>query len=171
MIDDKKSEQEEKENHIEKVKEKYAEYQKKYSLPEFSELNKEFGIEKSEVETEFFLKEIVKGIADKFQNYLRFLENLINPANSSMFAFSLVKVIDNGNRQKLSEAYRKISEFEIKLIKLDLKSSEISEAEFIKSSYKLWTEIREDLFEIINKAEENFSKIQNTEEGKRNYFG
>ncbi len=159
----------EEKEHIEKLKERFSEYQKKYSLPEFSELNKEFGIEKSEFETDFFLKEIIKGIADKFQNYMRFLENLINPVNASMFAFSLVKIIDNEKKTKLNEAYKKIAEFEIKLIKLDLKSSEESEAEFIKNSYKTWKEIREEIYDVITLAEENWNSKQ--EENKKGYFG
>jgi len=162
-------EKDEKGNNLEKVKELYSEFQKKYSLPEFTELNKEFGIEKAEDESEFFLKEVIKFIAEKFQNYMRFLENLINPANASMFAFSLIKITDNGKRAKLSEAYKKISEFEIKLIKLDLKSSEFSEAEFINESYKTWKEIKEELYDVIDFVEKNFNTKH--EEIKKGYFG
>jgi len=162
-------EKDEKENNLEKVKELYSKFQRKYFLPEFTELNKEFGIEKADNDSEFFLKEIIKFIAEKFQNYMRFLENLINPANASMFAFSLIKITDNGKRAKLSEAYKKISEFEIKLIKLDLKSSEVSEAEFIKESYKIWMEIKKELYDVIDFIEKNFNTKH--EESKKGYFG
>ncbi len=159
----------EKENSIIKLKKKYSELEKKYSLPKFEEMNREFAIEKSDPDSEILFREIIHLIADKFQNYMRFIENLINPANSSMFAFSLMKVIDNGKRTKLSEIYKKISEMEIKLIKLDLKPDESSEADFIKESHKLWNEIKKDLYEIIESAEENWNTKQ--EENKKGYFG
>ena len=161
----------EKENSVKKLKEKYEIFQKKYSLPEFEEMNKIFAIEKADPDSELLLREIIHFIADKFQNYMRFLENLINPANSSMFAFSLMKLMDNGKRMQLSDIYKKISEIEIKLIKLDLKPDENSEADFIKDSYKLWNEINVELFEIIDSAEKNFSTTQNSEEIKKGYFG
>jgi hypothetical protein len=166
---DNKEKHEEKEDSIEKTKEKYLKYKEKYFLPEFSELNKEFGIERAETDTELFLREIIKGIADKFQNYMRLVEGLINPSNASMFTFSIIKIIDNGKKTKLSEIYKKISEFEIKLIKLDLESSEETEAEFIKESYQTWKEIKKDLYEIIDSVEKNWETKH--EEIRKNYFG
>jgi hypothetical protein len=161
----------EKENSIEKLKKRYSELQKKYSLPTFEEMNKNFSIEKADADSERLFREIIHLIAEKFQNYMRFIENLINPANASMFAFTFVKLIDNGKRNTLSEIYKKLSEIEIKLIKIDLNPEESVEAEFIKNSFKLWNEIKKDLYEIIDSAEKNFSAKQNSEENNRGYFG
>jgi len=166
---DKSEKEKSEDNHLEKLNERYSGYRKKYSLPEFSELNRDFGVEKADADSELFLRELIRGVADKFQNYMRLLENLINPANSSMFAFSLIKLIENGKKQSLNEVYRKLSEFEIKLIKLDLKSSEAEEAEFLRLSYEVWQEIKKELYEIIDLAEKNFN--MKPEESKRGYFG
>ena len=159
----------EKKDTLKELKEKYSEYQKKYYLPSFEELNKEFGIEKAEKDTDFFLREIIKIVIDKFQNYMRFIEGLINPSNASIFVFSLVKLIDNGNKERLSKAYKKISEIELKIISLDLESTENSEAEFIKYCYKNWMEIKKDLIHVMKFVEENWDK--KSEENKKNYFG
>ncbi len=153
------------------LKEKYNELKEKYSLPEFTDLNKEFGIEKLDEDAEFLLREVIHNIADKIQNYMRFLENIVNPSSASMFIFSLVKILDNGKRKTLSEIYTKMSEFEIKLIKLDLKSDESSEAEFIKDSFKLWNEIKEELYEVIDYAEKNFNSNSEVSVKKSGYFG
>jgi hypothetical protein len=158
---------EEKES-IEKIKEKYGILKEKYSLPEFSELNREFGIEKANEESEFILREVVHFIADKIQNYMRFLETLINPSNASMFTFSLIKIIDNEGKTKLTEIYKNISDMEVKLIKLDLRASEESEAEFIKYSFSLWKKIREELSKIIDSVEKNDAK---PEQNNKGYFG
>lgn len=163
-------EKSEKEKPLKKIKEKYSEYQKKFSLPEFHELNKEFGIEKAEDETEFFLREIIKVMIDKFQNYMRFLEGLLNPSGNSLFAFSIIKLIDNGNKQKLSDAYKKISEIELKIILLDIESDENTEAEFINYSYKIWKEIKKNLLDVMKKVEENYN-AKPEGENKKGYFG
>lgn len=165
MTDDKKTDE------TKKVREKYSELKEKYSFPEYEEMNKAFAIEKADSDSEILMREIIHLIADKFQNYMRFIENLINPANSSIFAFSLVKLIDNGKRTILSEIYKKISEMEIKLIKIDLNPEEKPQAEFINESYKVWNEIRKEMYEIIDSAEKNFSATQKSEENKKGYFG
>lgn len=157
------------ENNIKKLKEKYAILEKKYSLPKFDELNREFSIEKAEKDSEFLLKEIIHLMVDKFQNYIRFLENLINPTNASMFAFNLMKVIDPENKKKFSESYKKLSEIEINLIKLDIKPNEESEAKFIKEAFIKWREIQEDLYSVIEFAEKNWNNKQ--EQNKKDYFG
>jgi hypothetical protein len=162
-------EKDEKENQTEVIKKIYSKFDKKYSLPDFHEMNNEFGIEKADSDSEFPLKEIIKVVADKFQNYMRFLEGIINPSNSSLFAFSLVKLIDNGKRAKLAEVYTEISKIEIKLIKLDLNSTEEFEAEFLKESYETWKKIKKDIYEVINFVEENWNAKK--EETKKDYFG
>lgn len=159
----------EEKNELGKIKEKYSVLCKKYSLPKFEELNREFGIEKAEKDTDFPLREIIKFLADKFQNYMRFIEGIINPSNASIFVFSMVKLIDNGKKQKLFDAYTKISEREIKLIKLDLESDENLEAEFIKESYKIWLEIKKEIREIIDHVEKNWDSKE--EQNKKGYFG
>ena len=163
------SKNEKKQDSIKELKEKYLVYQERFSLPAFEELNKEFGIEKADKETEFLLREIIKVIIDKFQNYMRFIEGVLNPSNTSIFIFSVTKLIDNGTKQKLSEVYKKISEIELKIIHLDLESSEETEAEFIKNSYKTWKEIKKDLVEVIKFIEKNWEAP--SEQSKKGYFG
>lgn len=162
-------EDKEKKDSIEKIKEKHAILKKKYSLPEWNELNREFGIEKIDEDSEFILREIIHLIADRIQNYMRFIENILNPSNASIFTFSLVKLIDEEKRKKLSENYKKISEIELKLIKLDLNATEENEAEFIEYSFKSWKLIKKDLYELITFIEDNWES--KPEQTKKDYFG
>lgn len=154
---------------VEKLKEKYAVLEKKYSLPGFDELNRDFSIEKAEKDSDFILREIVHLMVDKFQNYIRFLENLINPSNASLFAFNLMKIVDSESKTKFSEAYKKLSEIEMNLIKLDIKPSEELEAKFIKDSYGKWKEIQKELYEVIEYAEKNWNNKH--EQSNKGYFG
>jgi len=159
-----------KEYGLEELKKDYTKIEKKYNLPIFEKLNEDFQIEKiAEIETDFLLKEVRKLMADKFSNYLRFIEALLNPVNAPMFIFSVVKSINNGEKKKLTEIYKKLAKIEVELIELDIKFLEEKEAEFIKRSYKIWQDIKEDILSVINVIKKNWdSKF---EANNRGYFG
>ncbi|HEB47054.1 MAG TPA: hypothetical protein ENI22_01130 [Candidatus Pacearchaeota archaeon] len=159
-----------KEFSLNEVKKNYEKFQIKYNLPSFEKLNEDFQIEKiAENETDYLLREVKKAMADKFYNYLRFTETLLNPVNAPLFVFSIIKSIDAEKKKKLNEIYKKLAKNEIRIIEVDLIYSEKKEAEFIKESYKLWQEIKEELMDIIKNVKGNWD---NKLEGKRKgYFG
>ena len=155
---------------LEKLKKEYEIIKNNYNLPEFKSLNEDFHIEKiAEVETEILIREVRKFMADKMMNYMRFLENLLNPVNVPMYIFSIIKLLDVEEKKIFSEIYQKLVTKEIEFIELDLEFNEEKEAEFIRDSYKFWQEIKKELLRImkkINKKEDNKSEINNKE-----YFG
>jgi len=155
---------------LENLKEDYKEIQKKYDLPEFEKLNEDFQIEKlAEIETDFLVKEIRKFIADKFMNYLRFIESILNPVNVPIFIFSIIKSIGEDEKKKLTEVYKKLVKCEVDLIKLDIESSEDDEVKFVKKSYKLWQEMKKDILKIVEVIKKNWdNKLESNGSG---YFG
>jgi len=158
------------ENKLAKLKDIYKKFQEKYSLPNFEELNQDFQIEKiAEVETDFLLREIRKYITDKFFNYLRFIESLINPTNAPMFVFAIAKTLSIEDKEKLAEIYKKITKIEIDFIDLDLNYSEDKEADSIKNYFKLWNEIKKELSEIVEVMKKNLDN--KTENNGKGYFG
>ena len=79
---------------LKELKEEYSKLQEKHSLPSFSEMNEDFGIEKaSEQEFDLLIREIRKFISDKISNYMRLVENLINSVNVPIFVFSMIKAL------------------------------------------------------------------------------
>jgi len=155
---------------LEEFKKSYSEIQKKYGLPEFDELNKDFTIEKlADIETDFLVREIRKFIADRFSNYLRFIETLLNPSNSPMFVYSVIKTFGNEERIKLTEIYKKLARAEVDLIEIDVDFSEEKEAKFVKDSYKMWQEIKKDILEIVDVIKKNWDN--KTEKNGKGYFG
>jgi len=152
------------------LKENYLEIQKKYNLAGFNELNEDFNIEKlSDVETDFLIREIRKFITDKFSNYLRFIETILNPVNAQFFVFSVIKTLGKNEKEKLSEVYKKLAKKEVEVIGLDVQFSEEKEAEFVKDSYDLWQSLKGDLLEIVDVIKKNWD-IKLETNGK-NYFG
>ncbi|MBU4308592.1 MAG: hypothetical protein KJ566_02255 [Nanoarchaeota archaeon] len=160
----------EKEKSLEKLKEKYLEIQKRFGLPDFDELNREFQIEKIDSdETDYLIREIRKFFAEKFSNYMRFVEALLNPSNSPLFVFSIVKSLNSDDKTILQEVYKKLAKIEVDLIEVDLDFSEEKEAEFIKENYKVWKEIKKDLLKIIEVVKKNWDN--KFEDSAKGYFG
>ena len=155
---------------IEELKEKYKEIKEKYNFPSFDELNREFQIEKaSECESDYLIREIRKFVADKFSNYLRFIETILHPMNAPMFVFSIIKSISVEEKNKLTEAYKELAKYEVKVIKLDVSFNEEMEAEFIRESYKAWQKIKENILSVIEIMEKNWdNKFEGNNKG---YFG
>ena len=155
---------------LNKLKETYKVFQRKYELPLFEKINEDFQIEKAaECETDFILREVREIITNKFLNYLRFIESILNPSNSPMFMFAIVKTLGTKEKEKLSELYKKIAKIEIDLIELDLEYSEKKEAEAIKKYYEVWQNIKKDFMGIVDVIKKNWdTKI---EENGKGYFG
>lgn len=159
-----------KESNLKELKENYKEIQEKYNLPAFERLNEDFHIEKiAENETELLIREVRKFIADRLFNYLRFIESFLNPVNVPMFVFSVIKIITSKEKEKLTEIYKKLAKIEVDLIELDIQFSEQKEAQFIKESYKIWQDIKEDMLNIIKMIKNNWDNKNETD--SKGYFG
>ncbi len=155
---------------LNKLKEVYKIFLNKYNLPSFEKLNEDFQIEKvSEYETDFIVREIREIITNKFINYLRFIESILNPSNGPMFMFAVIKSLGNKEKEKLTEMYKEIAKIEIDLIELDLEYSEKKEAEAVKKYFELWQRIKKDFSDIINVIKNNLDTKE--ENGKGNYLG
>lgn len=160
----------EKKQDLEKLKDNYKKIQEKYNLPSFKSLNEDFGIEKAvEYQTDYLIREIRKFIADKFSNYLRFVETLLQPVNAPMFVYSIVKTCGQKEKESLTETYKKLAKREIEIIELDLQFDEKKEAEFIKDSYKAWQEIKKETLEVIKTIKQNLDN--KSEANEKGYFG
>lgn len=158
------------ESKLEKLKQDYKRIQNIHNLPDFEKLNAEFSIEKiAENETDFLVREVARIVAEKFSNYLRFVELILNPVNSPMFVFSLIKTMGEEEKKKLSEIYKELAKIELNLVELDVDFSEKKEADFINNSYKKWMIMKKDLLEIIEKMKSNWDN--KTESNGKGYFG
>jgi len=159
------------EKDIVKLKEEYEKIRKKYSLPTFSELNEDFSIEKiSDVETDILIRKVRNVVGDKLANYMRFLENLINPVNVPMFIFSITKLLTAEDKKKLSDTYNELTKLEIKFIQTDLMFEEEKEAKFIIDGFKFWQTAKKEAFAIFEKVNKKWDDKSESNNNK-GYFG
>tara|TARA_Y100000310_G_scaffold288212_1_gene313658 strand:+ start:4412 stop:4912 length:501 start_codon:yes stop_codon:yes gene_type:complete len=154
---------------IDELKEKYNEFKQRYGLPEFSEMNKIFDIEDTDVETEFFLRKIRRVVSDRISGYLRFVEVILNPSNAPMFIFKLIKKLGEDDKKQLTEIYDVLGKLEIEIIALDLDYDENREVEFIKKTYEvLNNNISKKLLLIVKKMGNGGEEKK---DDKGSYFG
>ncbi|MCS7134595.1 MAG: hypothetical protein NZ889_01930 [Candidatus Pacearchaeota archaeon] len=158
-----------KQSGLSEIKKRYKKLEKKYKLPNFSELNKEFDVEKvQERETDFLLREIRRVMSDKVGAYLRFLELFLNPPAAPLFVLISLKGMVAHHKEKIEEIYRELVKIEIRSIALDVHYEEQEEAKFIREVYKKWKEFKDDLKSICKEIENLHSKI---EKKNKTYYG
>ena len=144
---------------LENLKKRYAELQQKHNLPSFNQLNEDFCVEKAaEAEVDILIREIRRFVSDKFLNYMRFIETIMNPTNASVFIFSIIKTLGEDEKKRLNEIYKKLAKSELELIDLDITYSEEKEAEFIRTFYGLWQDVKNEMLEIMDKVKEDWDK-------------
>lgn len=155
---------------LDDLKEDYESLRTKHNLPSFKELNEDFMIEKlSSIETDYLIRGVRHCVAEKFLNYLRWIETILNPQQSSLFMYSLIKSVTPEQRKRLAEIYWQLCKDELLLIELDTLYVEEKEIKFIKEFYASWKELSKELAGIVN---ELYQSIDSKKEKNNNgYFG
>jgi len=153
---------------LEKLKKQYVPLQKKYKLPSFLELNKEFDIEKiQEHETDFLLREIRRTMGEKMSAFLRFFETILNPVMAPVFILTSLKNLNAYDKDLIEKKYKVLVSLELRSIGLDIENNEKKEAAFIQETLKKWKEMKQEIQQIID----DLTKIQAHSEKKGSYFG
>ena len=161
---------EKQENGLDELKKEYKKIQEKHSLLEFKVMNEDFQIEKiSANETDILIREVRRFVGDKLVNYMRFIENILNPVNVPMFIFSIIKLIDADEKKRLSYIYKDLVKIEVKFIELDIEFNEEKEALFIKDSCVFWQIVKKDMLRIIDKINSKWD--DKFETNSKGYFG
>jgi len=170
MVKEDKIQKDNEDSKLDKLKSSYLKLQKKHGFPSFKEMNEDFHIEKlADPEPEILIREIRKFLGDKLANYMRFVENLLNPVNVPMFIFSIVKLLDAQEKKVLEEIYKELMKIEVKFIELDIEFNEGREAAFINDSFKSWQNMKKEMMKIMNKINSKWDEKQDN--GSKGYFG
>ncbi|OYT38224.1 hypothetical protein B6U82_00375 [Candidatus Pacearchaeota archaeon ex4484_31] len=134
---------------LKKLKKEYEKLQKRYRLPSFSALNKEFEIEKiQDRETEFLLREIRRIISEKVAAFLHFLELFFNPTVAPFFVLTSIKSLSQSDKELIERIYKELAKIQLNSLALDIETNESKEAMFIKEVWKKWKELKPDLKEF-----------------------
>jgi len=152
-------------------KDEYNKFKEKYKLPSFEYLNENFEIENiCGEETETFLRRVRKQVTEKIFYQLRTLEAFMNPQNSPLFIFNIIKSFTSFEQELIKKIYNKLAGFEVDFFELEINYSEKKEAEFIKKVAEEWPEINADLIKIHSAMKTSYNK-EASKKPSKSYVG
>ncbi|HIH17421.1 MAG TPA: hypothetical protein HA282_01810 [Nanoarchaeota archaeon] len=159
-------------DNLNNLKKEYTKVKVKYKLPEFAKLNSEFEIEKlAGKKTDFLLRGIRRNIEQRAGNFLKMLEEFVNPSFASVASLTLMKSFTERERLLVKNSYENIVDLMLKAAILEIDYNEKREAGFINDAVKIWEVTKKDLAELMVTAERIWKQKIVDEKVDYNYFG
>ena len=150
------------------IKKAYETVQKKYQLPSFEDLNKNFEISDIEEET-FLLREIRKKIDDKVDTARCMLEEVLQP-DTTLAGIYESRAFSDDEKGELFDLYRKLMKLHRQAFELLMKNDDVLDAAFICHVAHIWEKFKKDLSDKTQKLQKSWEKdIEDNE--KVGYFG
>jgi hypothetical protein len=134
---------------------KYELLRKKYKLPAYPELQKEFEV--GELEGDFTLRYIRKDIFDFLDVYVGTIEETIHP-DSSLSSLYEYKMFNDEQKERLFGVYRKLMKLLRQALATSLVNSEAEDARFIRASLAQWRDIRKALLPLAEQLRDSWEK-------------
>ncbi len=153
---------------LKEISEKFNHVGKKYKLPSFEEINKEFEIEKIDRDSQIILKVVRKVMMEKIVNLLGLLDMFISPNNVPRVYMPYLKSMSPEERNDMVELYDNFSSLTLDCLPLELGYSEKDEAEVILKILERWKKSKLSLAEMFAKMKKP-SILENKKE--KSYFG
>jgi hypothetical protein len=127
---------------MDKIKSEYNILIKKYGLPSFDKLDKEFEIRAlEENRSGRLVKAIIRVIAGKLRGFLEILDPVVNPNPNSIHSMIAVNNLSESIRNDMYDFYKKIGTLYQECSLYDLEEDKLS-AEFIKKLWTQWSKIK-----------------------------
>src|SRR3989338_7099369 len=148
------------------IESQYTEIRKEYKLPEFKEIDLEFEISDFE-KTNFLLRSIIRRIAERLDFYATLLEEILQPDASNLYAMHETRFLDDIEKEKMYNLYRKIMEYSRQSILVILERNEKDEAEFIANFVNEWKELKQRLLFFVRKMKSSWEKEESIKDDLR----
>lgn len=151
------------------VQKSYALLEKKYKLPRYGDLDKEFDLCSIEHD-EPLTNAIRKKIAEHIEPLLNFIEHLLQPDANILSDVHECKHITEDDKHKLFTIYSKLMTAYRTLFKLELQQNEKEDCNFITTFYPEWLQLKQELQPHVDKLIMSWTTPTDTEE-KLSYLG
>jgi hypothetical protein len=146
--------------------EEYNKFKKRYSLPDFEFMQKEFDI--AEFETHFVLKEIREKIKDKFDYASKIIETLFQP-EGDFSSFVETKHFENGVKDDYFIVYKKLRSLVREAQILSMRNEDELDAKYINDALKSWKEMKITIIDLLEKLKSCWTDVASKDDVK--YFG
>ena len=128
------------------VEKAYETLCKKYKLPEYAELDKEFLVSTIE-ETKNLSASIRQKMIERIEPVIEFVEHLIQPDTNSLADMYECKYIDAEDKSHLFGIYKKLMKVYRTFFELELLQNEKEDCHFIASFPSEWAQMKEELID------------------------
>ncbi len=151
------------------MQDEYKKLQKKYTLPKYQELNKHFELDYIE-DPFFLLRSIRRRIHEKVVFFAKLFEKVIFPNQGIMIEMYESKFFTDKEKEDLLKTYEELLELDRKALALNISSTNVKEAEYIRTTFKRWPVLIKKSSFIIQKLDNSW-KQEKSSLAKNHYFG
>ena len=128
----------------------YEAVRKKYDLPSFGELDKEFEISLIEAES-FILRNVRKKVGERFELVINIVQRILQPDTNSFADMYECKFFKGSEKDAIFHLFKHLMHCYRQSVELEILQDEKSDAEFVRSVTKEWREIKQGLLPFISK--------------------
>ena len=150
------------------IKKNYEQMKKRYSLPDYAEINKEFEIAVIDKD-DFLLTEIRKKIDEKLELFIKVIDRIIQP-DTYIADMREQRAFDDDDKKELFELYKKIQIMHKESLLRSIEEDEKKNAEFINAIWKNWKPAKSAMITIVEKMRDSWKGDLKFDE-ETNYLG
>jgi len=139
------------------IKQEYNRLKKKYNLPDFNKLDKEFEI--STIDPNLFsIRAVRRKMLEKLIFFSKILETTLFPNLESLSTMYESRFFSEEDKDKISETYRVVMLHSRRFLKADVNPEDKTDAKLIKDLSKDWPKIKDKVGQLVNKMEACWNK-------------
>ena len=150
------------------IKKDYEKLEKKYNLPSFKKIDKEFEISSLEAE-DFLLRNVRRRMNNKLTFFTQILDTILFPNPNSLISIHESKSFSEEEKNRLMKFYNELMTFERASLVFDVEPDDKKEAEYINSLWKEWPKIKTETLKLVNKMKNSWKDEDN--KTKNHFFG
>lgn len=139
------------------IKKKYDELKKKYSLPSFEEIDKEFEISKIEEDEPFLLHEAMKKVCEKIEAMHGILDKVLQP-EAHIADMHECNTFSDDEKEKLYDLYKRLMWINRFAVENSMDNDDKKSAEFINTMWKRWAAVKKEFSTAVRKMKESWEK-------------
>lgn len=137
-------------------------------LPEFNELDTIFEISAIEKDS-FLLRAIRRKMTDSMQQYITFLEGLLNPG-TTVSALHESRYLSEHDKKEIADLYTELMRLQRTALYAELSKNDKQDADFISALCKLWPSISKKIAVLLTNVKSGWDN-QEQEDIQQTYFG
>ena len=150
------------------IKKKYEEFRKKYNLPEYKEINREFEISTIEKD-DFLLVEVRKKMDEKIELFIKIIDRVLQP-DTYLADMREQRMFNDTEKKDIFEVYKDIQVMHKQALLLLIAEDEKKNAEYINTVWKSWKKIKEAMIKTVEKMRDSWKEDISFDQ-ETNYLG